>query len=502
MHNLLANSTFYRKSVSLAVFLMIAAGGHFLAFKIVHVPAQLEMVVLFSLLAFYPVIRYPAVGIYLLFIIMPFIPFLRRLYYLQYIRPTNDPLIATGDIIITLLIVGLFFEFRDRKEYKDTSWIISRCILIYFLYLVIRTFFLNILPLDVAIMRFRFYGPSVLLFFVGTLFAGNTKLLKNIWMITIAIGVAGSLYGIKQLLFGYYEFERLWYSSISFTTLFIKGIARPFSFFQSPAAFADYMQLSIIGIIVLMGWNRCKRYYILLALIPIYFYGALITSVRSNWIGIVVTFCIWIFILQFRTIRSRIIMIGVLALFFALTQYFEAAISSGLSIDILLDVLGGNNQYYMDLLVTERAGAISNPFEEYSLLSRITLWKFLISLSREPVMALFGRGVGALNADSLYITYLAEFGYPGALFIVSLVIFLIARGFSLLDSSSRPEVVSLAKGITIMNIVFAVINITGTHIHSFPGDAYFWFWNGVLIKLSLPQKGDSPIDIYENTVHS
>jgi hypothetical protein len=138
----------------------------------------------------------------------------------------------------------------------------------------------------------------------------------------------------------------------------------------------------------------------------------------------------------------------------------------------------------MDLLITERSSAITNPFEEYSLLSRVNLWWYIFDLSSDPIMAIFGRGVGVLNADSLYITYLAEFGYPGVIFIVWFVVLTIRRGFMLVDSDVSREQIALAKGIVLMNVVFAVINITGTHIHSFPGDIFFWFWNGVLIRLT------------------
>ena len=77
------------------------------------------------------------------------------------------------------------------------------------------------------------------------------------------------------------------------------------------------------------------------------------------------------------------------------------------------------------------------------------------------------------------------------IFITFLVIFIIIKGFSLIDKSESPEIRSLARGITVMNIVFAIINITGTHIHSFPGDVYFWFWNGVLIKLEYQQRSSA-----------
>jgi hypothetical protein len=89
-----------------------------------------------------------------------------------------------------------------------------------------------------------------------------------------------------------------------------------------------------------------------------------------------------------------------------------------------------------------------------------------------------------MNADSLYMTYLGEFGYPGLLFIIFLVIGFIMSGLRTLGTLSDPRAEVLVKGVIVMDMVFALMNITGSHIHSFPGDMYFWFFNGVMINIS------------------
>lgn len=458
--------------------------GNFLAYKIVHIPVQLEAVLYFTLFAFYPLIRKPTIGIYLIFTVIPFIPFIRRLYYLRYLRPDIDPLIAVSDIIIMITMIGLFFIFRENREQHRSVRIINRIVLCYFGYMILRTFVVNILPLQEALMRMRFYAPTVLLFLIGSLFAMHTGLLKRIWVITITTGCLAALYGFKQLFIGYSEAEHLWFSSISFTTLFIKGLARPFSIFQSPASFADYMQFAIIGVLILSDKDKKIFRKGLLFLLPFYFYAALITSVRSNWVGILLSLILWLLILQIKSNTKRIALIITLGLLFITSQLLDFSIKYDVAINSLTSSITGTfNQQQLNLLVTERTSAISNPFEEYSLLSRISLWKYLITLSRYPPHALLGRGVGTLNADSLYFTYLAEFGYPGLIFILWFIIYSIQKGFKLIDSTAPREIVSIAKGITLMNLVLAVVNITGTHIHSFPGDVYFWFWNGVLFKL-------------------
>lgn len=491
------------KFLDILLIITICISGNLIAYKLVNVPAQLELVVIFFAAVFYPVLRYPKIGIYLLFLIMPLVPFFRRLYYLQYSRPSADPLIVIGDILIILIIGGLYFEFKNRIANGEGFPSFSKWILFYFLYLVVRVFFMNILPLPEAVMRFRFYGPAVLMFFAGVIFGKDFRMLENIWVITFLSGIIAAIYGIKQLTLGYSEFEKLWFSSISFTTLFIKGVARPFSFFQSPAAFADYMLLAIISVVVLSAKSKniLSKYIILF--VPLFIYSLLITSVRSNWIGAIVIVFLWVVISSFKNWKLRVGGIITLIFLFLLSQLIESILKDGNGIDQITSIVsGGSNRQYFDLLVKQRVSALSNPFDEHSLLSRLALWKFLLASTADPVMAIFGRGIGGLSADSLYFTYLAELGYPGMAFIIFGCIILIVKGFHVLDNSSDISITAIAKGITIMNIVFVIVNITGTHIHGFPGDIYFWFWNGVLAYFSFSVKNIHKKKEHENIDHS
>jgi hypothetical protein len=485
------------KKSHLLFFIAIAIAGHFIAYKIVHVPAQLEMVVIFAVLSFYPILRYPQFGIILLFSILPFIPFFRRLYYLQYSRPSTDPLIMTGDLIIFLIMTGLFFEIKDKISESRSR--LNYVIIFYILYVLFRTFVFNIAPTGDAILKFRMYGPSVFLFFAGSIFAFNRTLTLQVLYISLIIGIISAFYGFNQLIFGYSRAEEIWFSSISFTTLFIEGLARPFSFFQSPASFADFMQLSIISLMILFSYNDDKHIKILFyMLVPVYFYATLITSVRSNWLGIIVSLVLWVFFVFLKDKRIRIAVLTTTVILYSITQFIDFGGSSSSTSPVNSIIQKTFNQKQLDMLITNRANAITNPFEEHSLLSRLNLWKFIFDLSFDPYMGLVGRGIGTLNADSLYFTYLAELGYPGFFFIIGLILIFIIRGLSLAERSTG-KVRALAQGITIMNITFAVINLTGTHIHSFPGDAFFWFFNGILIRQEFCIRKSIHPELHENS---
>lgn len=241
------------------IVIFAAAVGHLIAYKLVHIPRQLEVVVILSLLLFYPILRRPIIGLYAVFIISPFIPYIRRLYYLLYERPSIDPLIMIGDLFLVFILSGLFFVFRERRGFYQETTVYIKIVFFYFIYLLIRTIFLNYLPLPEALTKFKYYGPPVLFFFIGVIYADKLSHLKRFWYITIIIGITASFYGFNQLYNGYSKAEIIWFSSIEFSTLFIKGIARPFSFFQAPVALADYSQLTIIGILMSLMWTQ-KNY--------------------------------------------------------------------------------------------------------------------------------------------------------------------------------------------------------------------------------------------------
>ncbi len=468
------------------LFPVIVAIGALVAYKMIHVPRQSEMVVLLSLLLLYPIFRYPLVGVNAVFILAPFIPFVRRLYYMVHGRPGLDPLIMLPDVLAVVVFVSLFFEFRARLKEDEDNGFFLRLMLFYLGYLVLRTFVFNENPAETAMARLKFYGPSVLLFYIGYVYSHRYNHVKWLFVVTAAISLAACLYGFKQLYFGYSTAEKVWFSSISFTTLFIKGIARPFSFFQSPAAFADYLIIGIIAMLMLSMVGKARTKMILFPALPVLFYGILISSVRSNWIGAVAVFFFWFVFLRLTRTWHRVLVIALVAAAFFSYQFVVDAITGTLVRDQVAATkqAAENGNGYVDLLVTTRTSAITNPFEEHSLLSRIDLWHMIVNTSVDPQMALLGRGLGALNADSLYFTYLAEFGYPGLVLIIIIVVGFISRGVRTLPRLRDERSIAIAKAIVVFDIVFSVMNITGSHIHAFPGDVYFWFLNGVLMNVS------------------
>jgi hypothetical protein len=473
-----------RNAITALILIGIALAGNLIGYKMFHVPKQTEMIVLFVLAVAYPILRNPLFGVYAVFLLLPFVSYARRLYYLVYTRPGIDPLLMTGEVLLAIILAGLFFELRDRGEKDRDIKLFRLMVFVYFCYMAIRVFVYTEVPLAQAAAAFKFYGPAVLFFFVGCIYALHFRHIRIIWGLTVFIGVLAAIYGIKQLYFGYSEAENIWLSSIKFSTLVIFDIVRPFSFFSSPATFGDYLLLAFIGVLMLWHWESQVFRMLSLVVLPVLFYAVLITSVRSNWIGFVLVLILWFAFTRAKGMKKRIIvLVAIAALYFAWQAVSDTFAGGNAPVALQQTGAVSAQDRYMELLVANRSTAITDPMQEHSFLSRLALWTYMIRLSTEPQLAILGRGLGGLNADSLYITYLAEFGYPGMFFIIFILGAFVFRGLKIIDTAQSPDVVVLARGITVMNMVFAIVSITGSHIHAFPGDVYFWFFNGVLVKL-------------------
>jgi hypothetical protein len=112
------------------------------------------------------------------------------------------------------------------------------------------------------------------------------------------------------------------------------------------------MILSIIASIILIGCKKSAGKFGYFLLLPLFFYGALITSVRSNWIGILICFVLWATVVQFKGNRNRIIIIVIMASVFYVVQIIDAYTQTGLNPAKIFSLsTGGIDNQYVNLLV-------------------------------------------------------------------------------------------------------------------------------------------------------
>ena len=485
--------------------LLLVVLGIYIGSRIVQIPKREEFVVIILALFMLPLLKHYRTGIILLTLIPPFIPLIRRTYYIVYARPETDILILIPDIILLLSFAGYLFASTDEKEENAFVAKVKSVLIIYLVFLLSRVFLFNTGTIGGAFLKFRYYGPFVLTFFLGVASVRDIRIIRRIGILTIAVGTVTALYGMKQLYIGYSDGEKLWLDSISFHSLFIGGLARPFSTLSSPATFADIQQIAIIATITAAAIaSKLITKIALYGLVFLFIYAMLITSVRSSWIGALVGFLIWFLILGKQGNSARVSGIVLVVLFFFgsvfIIEKFEDH-KTPIKAKYSTTQAAPAQQAAIDLLVKQRLHAVTNPLQEHSMNSRITTWKMIWAYSfSDPILAIFGRGLGRFSADSLYFTYLAEFGFPGMFFLFYILWLFIKGGLAVYDDLHDPVLHTIARGILTMNFVFLIINITGTHIHSFPGGFYFWFLNGVLLKIKDADKEHDNLPEHTTTV--
>ena len=123
---------------------------------------------------------------------------------------------------------------------------------------------------------------------------------------------------------------------------------------------------------------------------------------------------------------------------------------------------------------------------------RLEIWAEILVQSRHHP---FGRGQGTHGyAHSYYFQLLGEVGYPGLFLFLGILFLGFRRGFEVISVSPDSEAAEQARWGMSLLFVFSILNLTGTHLHSNPGDVFFWFTVGMLARLRSETCGPAAAD--------
>jgi hypothetical protein len=469
--------------------------GHLIAKKIFNIPTRLDLLIFITLIAFIPVMKFPISGVYFLFIVPPFIGMIRRVFYLFSERPGNDLLIVIPDVVVVLLFVVLFDRLRKKEHVKTEDSTLVTWVWIFLLYQLLRAYVGNGSGATVGLFQFKFVGLYILCFFYAIFFIKTKKQVLFIFKLTTILGVFIALWGIKQAFFGFAHFEELWLEKMraTFVTLFIGGKPRPFSTLPSPASFADAMVIAMVTGASLISMDRVRGKPFYLVAMPVMFFALLITSVRSNWIGFLVGAIFWYVLAHRSSVRLKVGLMAVLLIFyFSVTTLLETAHGGAASPrgrPLSLPVQGGS-QTVTDLFVKSRTSALTDPFQEHSMISRSAMWRQVIHCSFFLPMGPLGWGMGSFNAHSYYFSTLYDIGYPG-LFLLLFILYRIFRaGYLVYREEEEKDRRIMARGLLTLLFSISVMNTTGPHIAEHPADIYYWFSAGLLLVLRRLKSGN------------
>ncbi|MEI7026113.1 hypothetical protein [Paenibacillus sp. y28] len=266
-----------------ALLLLFAASGLLIGALVVR-PEWFRLLVFggFALLIVALSIRKPKLLLYGLLLYLPFMGFFRRLLIPLFGWSSFDPLVVLPPTAVLLL--GSYWVYRtymrrisiapedDSPLFRLLRWFMLVCVL-----QVFNPMQGNIL---VGLGGVMFYLVP-LFWMVHSRYHFDERMMKRIYCTVFVIGVISALYGLRQIYFGFTDFEQAWIVLGGYTALMVGENSRPFSFFTSAAEYTNYLQFTIVIAWAALLRGRLALRIIGLVTLPLLFYALFMESSRG-----------------------------------------------------------------------------------------------------------------------------------------------------------------------------------------------------------------------------
>lgn len=316
-----------------------------------------------------------------LFILTPFIGLLRRIMYIfsPYVR--IDLINILSDVFVLTFFIILILVKRKEifRVIKESN--IGRLFSLLFFLMILQMFNPFQGSVLVGLGGAKFWLIPMLWFYFALMFDKEYKI-RGIFRIILIIGVICSIYGIKQGLFGFANFEWKWiYAKMEiekFSSIAIHSFVRPISTFASPQEYGNYI---LIAFLIASGFflKRMRLNLYLLATL-ITFYAAITEGIR----GIIIMLFFGLLFQIFIFLKDKRLAISI-SFFFILFYFFLISTISVTSLYHVLPVDISRVYYHVIKGVFDpfsKESTVWERFGEFVYLPRL--------ISRYP----FGTGLG------------------------------------------------------------------------------------------------------------
>ncbi|QNE38265.1 O-antigen ligase family protein [Hymenobacter sp. NBH84] len=275
---------------------------------------------------------------------------------------------------------------------------------------------------------------------LGYLLFARKRDLSTFLYLLVGFSVLGTLYGIKQKLFGVDVMEQYWLDQGAARTHVLWGRLRVFSYYSDAAQFgASQAHIALICLIMALGPYSWKKRLLLIISSAILLYGMLISGTRGAFFVLIVG----VFIYLALSKQIKILLLGCL-------------IAGGVFWVMKYTTIGNSNP---DIF---RLRSALNP-EDPSLLVRLNNQAILRDyLATRPL----GGGVGVIGAwgikynpnkflsrippDSYFVKIWAEYGIVGFLLWFGITLFILGKCMGIVwrlkDPDLRQKLLALTAG--------------------------------------------------------
>lgn len=226
-------------------------------------------------------LRKPVAMMYAVIWYLPFLGFFRRVLIPVSGWSSFDPLVVLAPMAILLLAANWLYKTYVRHQPVEDDTRLFKLVRIMLLIDGIQV----VNPLQGGILAgfggIMFYMVPLFWMVLSRLFI-NERWITLIYKTIFFIGVLGVLYGLKQMVFGFFPFEQMWIDIAGYAALMVSSDeTRSFSFFTNGAEYTVYLviAINIAWVAVLRGkpWQKVAG----LLLLPLLLYGLFMVSSRT-----------------------------------------------------------------------------------------------------------------------------------------------------------------------------------------------------------------------------
>ncbi|UUZ93046.1 hypothetical protein LJK87_48885 [Paenibacillus sp. P25] len=228
-------------------------------------------------------IRYRAWMLYGLLIYLPFMGLFRRALIPSSGWSSFDPLVILAPGMVMLLgsywVYGTFIKRQaipsdeDTRLFKLVRWMI----------------FIDVIQIFNPLQGSILTGLGGVIFYVVPLFwmvlsrlYFNERWIKLIYGTILTIGIISAFYGLKQIHYGFFEFEEQWIEIANIAALMVsQDESRAFSFYSNGAEYTLYLVISIVIAWVLLLRGKLFTRLVTLTAIPLLFYAMFLQAQRT-----------------------------------------------------------------------------------------------------------------------------------------------------------------------------------------------------------------------------
>lgn len=434
----------------------------------------------------------PRIGLWGLFLILPFIYFIKRFEFFIYKDPSsefNNPVSILPEVIILVLLVSIGLRSltpsgKFKFFHSSLTWSILA-----FLGMCLLQVFNPSSSLAIGLYGFRAFGYYALAFFLGQHLLQSQKEIHRFMVLSLSLAALVALYGLWQQFVAVPPWDKVWVLEFipeqPFSWLagykFSWEELRKFSLLKTSVSTALFYVFNILFCVTLYQWRKRFR-FVLLALVLMI--ALVFTYVRGAWLalaaGLVIVFGLWL--LRNTTSQRKTAFISVVLAMVVLGGLFYL----GLRLSTPLMANLGNG-------LGRRLASLADPFNTPEIRARLHMWERAWALVRSHPL---GIGIGTTGGvgqrfagfgvvDNLYLKLSVELGWMGLLLFGIIIWQATRHAWRIYIWSGKRPYRLIAISAMGFICVMLVDGIVAPALEYDIAAVYFWLWLGVLDRIPI-----------------